>query len=119
MQYRPAFHSLSRGFAPRTPLHALSLAATPARAVRVARSRARSRVWLRPSNSPARSLARRDAGSRRSRGSLAPLARAFGFAPRTPLHALSLAATPARAVRVAPPRRPARGSVRPPPPPPP
>src|SRR3954467_16003527 len=121
MQYRPAFHSLSRGFAPRTPLHALSLAATPARAVRVARSRARSRVWLRPSDSPARSLARRDAGSRRSRGSLArslarlasplelpctlsrsprrrlapfawlarALARAFGFAPRTPLHALS------------------------------
>src|SRR4051812_47290199 len=59
MQYRPAFHSLSRGFAPRTPLHALSLAATSARSVRVARSRARSRVWLRPSDSPARSLARR------------------------------------------------------------
>src|SRR6185295_16658478 len=32
-----------RGFAPRTPPHALSRAAEPARSVRVARSRARSR----------------------------------------------------------------------------
>ncbi len=32
-----------RGFAPRTPLHALSCAASPAHSVRVARSRARSR----------------------------------------------------------------------------
>src|SRR5919198_1116310 len=151
---------IPRGFAPRTPLHAHSLAASPARSVRVAhslslvRSSLRFIVYsegLRPSNSPTRSLARRFAGSLRSRGSLAvarslvltfhclfrgasplelpytltrsplrrlaPFAwltrcRSFarpyvslfiprGFAPRTPLHAHSLAASPARSVRVA------------------
>src|SRR6478672_39609 len=66
---------------------------------------------LRPSESPTRSLARRFAGSLRSRGSLAALVRSLaredvdsspkGFAPRTPQHALSLAASPARSVRVA------------------
>src|SRR5262245_59792784 len=71
---------------------------------------------LRPSDSPTRSLARRCAGALRSRGSLAMLARDLGptfrfmrqllvlsdgFAPRTPLHALSRAAAPARSVRVA------------------
>ena len=96
---------------------------------------------LRPSDSPTRALARRFAGSLRSRGSLAaarsltsypgalaprtphtrsrsplrrlaPIAwltryRSFadvcprGFAPRTPRHALSLAASPARSDRVA------------------
>src|SRR5262249_36395447 len=38
-----------RGFAPRTPLHALSLAASPARSDRVARSRALARVPTRSS----------------------------------------------------------------------
>src|SRR5204863_1873529 len=69
-------------------LHALSRAASPARAVRVARSlrslASRLPVFIssplssegrRPSDSPARSLARRFAGARRSRGSLAALAR--------------------------------------------
>src|SRR6188508_3025746 len=60
------------GFAPRTRLHALSRAAAPARSVRVARSRrSLAAVGLRPSDSPARSLARRCAGALRSRGSLA------------------------------------------------
>src|SRR5262249_8641487 len=167
---RARFIHHPRGFAPRTPLHALSLAASPARSVRVAHSlrsfatstsvvrgsssirgasplglpctRSRSPLrrlapfaWLtrcarsrrvrrssgvhlvseglRPSDSPTRALARRFAGSRRSRGLLAALVRdeyvgrpgfiqyPRGFAPRTPLHALSLAASPARAVRVA------------------
>src|SRR5258708_10255193 len=62
--------------APRTPLHALSLAAAPARAVRVAPARRAFAIF---------------------RGAVAP---------RTPLHALSLAAAPAPAARGAPPRRP-------------
>src|SRR4051794_20578829 len=108
MNIAPVIVFSSRGFAPRTPLHALSpfdraqgdpealegsLAAAPARAVRVARSR--------------RSLA---AAAVAALGS-SHLSR--GFAPRTPLHALSpfdraqgdpealegsLAAAPARAV---------------------
>ena len=65
----------SSGFAPRTPLHALSLAASPARSDRVARSR--------------RSLA--TAGHIDS----------TGFASRTSFHALSLAASPARSDHVA------------------
>src|SRR5258706_374355 len=143
-----------RGFAPRTPRHALSRAASSARSVRVARCRSLAR-WggrlscggLRPSHSPTRSLARPFVGALRSRGSLppartvggaaftrggaplglpdtlsrAPLRRraAFawlaaarshdgeddfhprGFAPRTPRHALSRAASSARSVRVA------------------
>ena len=68
---------------------------------------------LRPSDSPTRALARRSAGSRRSRGSLAcSLARCDsfssyprGFAPRTPRHAPSLAAPPAPAGRVGAPLR--------------
>src|SRR5260221_411861 len=130
-------------FAPRTPLHAHSLAASPARSVCVAHSlrsfasvrhglsplglpytRTRSPLrrlapfaWLtrsarshqfatgfRPSDSPTRALARRFAGSLRLRGSLAPLVRISSpraFAPRTPLHAHSLAASPARSVCVA------------------
>src|SRR5690606_16879113 len=61
---------------------------------------------LRPSDSPTRALARRSAGSLRSRGSFAALTRFYrGFAPRTPLHALSLAAPPARSDRVARSRR--------------
>ena len=71
-------YHLPRGFAPRTPLHTLSLAASPARSGRVARS-LRSLALdrgLRPSDSPTHSLARRFAGSLRSRGSLAALARA-------------------------------------------
>src|SRR4051794_12204494 len=38
-------HSFPRGFAPRTPLHALSLAAAPARSDRVARSRCSLAPW--------------------------------------------------------------------------
>src|SRR5436190_7860005 len=77
---------LSRGFAPRTPLHALSLAAAPARSDRVARSPLLARAsmgphllirGLRPSDSPTRALARRCAGSLRPRGPPAP--------PRSPL----------------------------------
>src|SRR4051812_47709261 len=61
---------------------------------------------LRPSNSPTRALARRSAGSLRSRGSFAPLTRAaHRFAPRTPLLALSLAAPPAHSDREARSRR--------------
>jgi len=61
------------------------------------------------SDSPTRALARRFDGSRRARGSLR-CARshrdlAGGWAPRTPRHAPSLAASPARSVRVARSRR--------------
>src|SRR6185295_14502182 len=61
---------------------------------------------LRPSDSPTRALARRFAGALRARASLAALVRISlrssvaiiqprGFAPRTPRHALSHAASPA------------------------
>src|SRR5206468_9438272 len=134
------------GVAPRTPLHAPSLAASPARSVRVAhslhsfasyhhsrasplglpytrprsplrrlapfaslthciRSRRTITAGRRPSDSPTRALARRFAGSLRSRRSLTAFVRVVpsqpGVAPRTPLHAPSLAASPARSVRVA------------------
>src|SRR5687767_12961673 len=88
--FRSSFHTrqrnrcislFPRGCAPRTPLHALSRAASPARSVRVAHSLALVRAFmrgllvlperLRPSDSPTRSLARRFAGAFRSRGSLA------------------------------------------------
>ncbi len=67
-------HHLSRGFAPRTPLHALSRAAAPARSVRVARSRrslARSRHP--PPRTPLHALSRAASPARsvrvaRSRG---------------------------------------------------
>src|SRR5262249_4881962 len=78
-----------RGFAPRTPLHALSRAASPARSVRVARS------WY--SLAPFRQY---PASHHRSPTPAAVL-NPRGFAPRTPLHALSRAASPARSVRVA------------------
>ena len=111
-----ALQAHPKGFAPRTPQHALSRAASSARSVRVARSQALARGWataqayatrscalrlpvpirgasplglpdtlsraplrrraartsegLRPSDSPARSLARRFVGALRSRGSL-------------------------------------------------
>src|SRR4051812_48449096 len=67
----------SRGVAPRTPLHASSRAASPARSGRVAHSRrsfAAASPGRRPSNSPTRFLARRFAGALRPRGSLAALA---------------------------------------------
>src|SRR5204863_7704923 len=57
------FIIIPRGFAPRTPLHALSRAASPPRSVRVARFAALARVCLyysaglRPSDSPTPSLA--------------------------------------------------------------
>src|SRR5260221_8168119 len=81
----PAIHYSPRGFAPRTPLHALSRAASPAPSDRVAHSlcsfASRSAGYplftegLRPSDSPTRALARRFAGALRSRGSLALLVR--------------------------------------------
>src|SRR5215203_4754314 len=59
-----------------------------------------------PSNSPTRALSRRCGGSLRSRGSFAALTRGDrGVAPRTPRHALSLAAATARSDRVARSRR--------------
>src|SRR5204863_1853797 len=88
---------LTRGASPPGLSYALSLAASPARYRFLTEG-------LRPSDSPTRALAHRFAGSRRARGShrcarsLAPVRR---FASRTPLHALSLAASPPRAVRVA------------------
>src|SRR5207245_9257249 len=69
-------HSYPRGFAPRTPLHALSRAAAPPRSVRVAHS-LRS---FAPTSHPGVVFDPR------------------GFAPRTPLHALSRAAAPPRSV---------------------
>src|SRR4029079_2113942 len=68
-----------RGFAPWTPLHALSRAASTARSDRVARCAVLARFGnylrpyaegLRPLDSPPRALARRVDGSLRSRGSL-------------------------------------------------
>ena len=131
-EHRRANLVYPRGFAPRTPRHALSRAAAPARSARVARSPCSlasgngvrfmrrppvSSEGLRPSDSPTRALARRCVGALRSRGSLAMLARTTrkarevyemasrshprGFAPRTPRHALSRAASSARSVRVA------------------
>src|SRR4029450_10498309 len=41
--------SYPRGFAPRTPLHARSRAASPARSARVARSRSSLALWNEPS----------------------------------------------------------------------
>src|SRR4051812_1856795 len=101
-----------RGFAPRTPLHALSLAASPARSARVARSRGSlaTPLRLRPSDFPTRALARRFVGSLRARGSLARLARgAIAASPlglpdtrsRSPLRRLAPRAWLARAARSA------------------
>src|SRR5437660_9556063 len=42
---KESLHLFSRGFAPRTPLHALSRAASPARSVRVARFAALARIF--------------------------------------------------------------------------
>src|SRR5258708_5604823 len=139
-----AMFILFRGASPRrTPLHAPSLAASPARSVRVAHSLTLVRFLsggLRPAGlpytlprsplrrlapfacptrcpsfdfrpggfappaPPTRSLARRFAGSLRSRGSPAAPRSLFvrrASPRRTPLHAPSLAASPARSVRVA------------------
>src|SRR3954451_25392707 len=100
LRWRPTSSCLPpvspRGFAPRTPRHALSLAASPARSARVARSRGSlaTPLRLRPSDFPTRPLARRFAGSLRARGSLARLARLLRYT-------LSLGALSARSARVA------------------
>src|SRR5262249_39176926 len=68
----------SLGFAPRTPLHALSLAASPARSDRVARSRRSLALWYGDGHCDRR-----------------------GFAPRVPLQRRSLRAAPPRSASLA------------------
>src|SRR5258708_15133218 len=103
-----AMFILFRGASPRrTPLHAPSLAASPARSVRVAHSLTLVRFLsggLRPAGPPTRSLARRFAGSLRSRGSLADPRSLFvprASPRRTPPHAPSPAPSPPRSLPLA------------------
>src|SRR5580765_3395210 len=107
-RFASASSSYPRGFAPRTPRHALSRAAAPARSVRVAHSRPLVREHrqpvrvhllvlsegLRSSDSPTRSLARRCAGALRSRGSLAAARSRTPSAGSRPPHSLIRGASP-------------------------